>query len=119
MPPNSRNRRTRRPERSTNTGPAAAADRECLDVLDLRTIGRRVYAADSGYRCDHSALVAHISPPPCCRGGRGRSVAVDRDQLADGSGLVAQDMDDWKKVFRDDELDRNLARMLHLDKIER
>jgi len=28
-------------------------------------------------------------------------------------------MDDWKKVFRDDELDRNLARMLHLDKIER
>ena len=27
--------------------------------------------------------------------------------------------DDWKKVFRDDELDKNLARMLHLDKIER
>lgn len=27
--------------------------------------------------------------------------------------------DDWKKVFRDDELDRNLARMLHLDAIER
>jgi len=27
--------------------------------------------------------------------------------------------DDWKKVFRDDELDKNLARMLHLDHIER
>ncbi|WP_221583490.1 phosphogluconate dehydrogenase C-terminal domain-containing protein [Microbacterium sp. G2-8] len=27
--------------------------------------------------------------------------------------------DDWKKVFRDDELDKNLARMLHLDTIER
>ncbi len=27
--------------------------------------------------------------------------------------------DDWKKVFRDDELDKNLAKMLHLDKIER
>lgn len=27
--------------------------------------------------------------------------------------------EDWKKVFRDDELDKNLARMLHLDKLER
>jgi pyrroline-5-carboxylate reductase len=27
--------------------------------------------------------------------------------------------DDWKKVFRDDELDENLAAMLHLDHIER
>jgi ketopantoate reductase len=27
--------------------------------------------------------------------------------------------DDWKKIFRDDELDKNLARMLHLDAIER
>ena len=27
--------------------------------------------------------------------------------------------DDWKKIFRDDELDKNLARMLHLDHIER
>jgi D-apionate oxidoisomerase len=26
---------------------------------------------------------------------------------------------DWKKVFTDEELDRNLARMLHLDRIER
>ncbi|MFB9659761.1 phosphogluconate dehydrogenase C-terminal domain-containing protein [Glycomyces mayteni] len=26
---------------------------------------------------------------------------------------------DWKKIFQDDELDKNLARMLHLDKIER
>ena len=27
--------------------------------------------------------------------------------------------DDWKKIFRDDELDANLARMLHLERIER
>lgn len=27
--------------------------------------------------------------------------------------------DDWKRVFRDDELDKNLARMLHLEHIER
>jgi hypothetical protein len=27
--------------------------------------------------------------------------------------------DDWKKVFRDDELDKNLARMLHLDHVDR
>ncbi len=27
--------------------------------------------------------------------------------------------DDWKKVFQDDELDKNLAAMLHLDRIER
>ena len=27
--------------------------------------------------------------------------------------------EDWKKVFRDDELDKNLARMLHLEKVER
>ncbi len=27
--------------------------------------------------------------------------------------------DDWKKIFQDDELDENLARMLHLDKITR
>jgi hypothetical protein len=27
--------------------------------------------------------------------------------------------EDWKKIFRDDELDKNLARMLHLDSIKR
>ncbi|MDO7880741.1 phosphogluconate dehydrogenase C-terminal domain-containing protein [Salinibacterium soli] len=27
--------------------------------------------------------------------------------------------EDWKKIFRDDELDKNLARMLHLDEITR
>lgn len=27
--------------------------------------------------------------------------------------------EDWKKIFQDDELDKNLARMLHLDHIER
>jgi hypothetical protein len=27
--------------------------------------------------------------------------------------------DDWKKIFTDAELDKNLAKMLHLDKIER
>jgi hypothetical protein len=27
--------------------------------------------------------------------------------------------DDWKKIFQDDELDKNLAAMLHLDEIKR
>ncbi|WP_217428507.1 phosphogluconate dehydrogenase C-terminal domain-containing protein [Microlunatus speluncae] len=27
--------------------------------------------------------------------------------------------DDWKKIFTDEELDQNLARMLHLDTLHR
>ncbi|KQR22521.1 oxidoreductase [Agreia sp. Leaf335] len=34
-----------------------------------------------------------------------------------GRGAIIKE--DWKKVFSDEELDKNLAKMLHLDKIER
>jgi ketopantoate reductase len=66
-----------------------------------------------------------------------RSILLGHTQVALANGLrsdnpfsdaclIAMDYgkesiikDDWKKVFQDDELDKNLARMLHLDKIER
>ena len=34
-----------------------------------------------------------------------------------GRGAIIKE--DWKKVFQDDELDKNLAAMLHLDEIAR
>ena len=42
MPPNSRRRRSRRPEPSTNPGLVVVGELEGLDVSDLRTIGMRV-----------------------------------------------------------------------------
>ena len=69
--------------------------------------------------------------------GRRRAILLGHTQVALANGLrgdnpfsdaclIAMDYgketiikDDWKKVFHDDELDKNLARMLHLDKIER
>ncbi|PRY62493.1 phosphogluconate dehydrogenase C-terminal domain-containing protein [Glycomyces artemisiae] len=66
-----------------------------------------------------------------------RSILLGHTQVALANGLrgdnpfseaclIAMDYgresiikEDWKKIFRDDELDKNLARMLHLDKIER
>ncbi|MEU6247630.1 phosphogluconate dehydrogenase C-terminal domain-containing protein [Glycomyces sp. NPDC047010] len=66
-----------------------------------------------------------------------RSILLGHTQVALANGLrgdnpfseaclIAMDYgresivkDDWKKIFQDDELDKNLARMLHLDKIER
>jgi hypothetical protein len=66
-----------------------------------------------------------------------RSILLGHTQVALANGLrgdnpfseaclIAMDYgresivkEDWKKIFRDDELDKNLARMLHLDRIER
>jgi hypothetical protein len=66
-----------------------------------------------------------------------RSILLGHTQIALANGLrgdnpfsdaclIAMDYgreriikEDWKRVFRDDELDENLARMLHLDRIER
>ncbi|WP_335988899.1 phosphogluconate dehydrogenase C-terminal domain-containing protein [Glycomyces sp. MUSA5-2] len=66
-----------------------------------------------------------------------RSILLGHTQVALANGLrgdnpfseaclIAMDYgresiikEDWKKIFQDDELDKNLARMLHLDKIER
>ncbi|KQM17068.1 oxidoreductase [Plantibacter sp. Leaf171] len=50
---------------------------------------------------------------------KGDNPFSDACLIAMDYGRSAIIKDDWKKVFQDDELDKNLAAMLHLDKIER
>lgn len=50
---------------------------------------------------------------------RGDNPFSDACRIAMDYGRESIIREDWKKVFQDDELDKNLARMLHLDKIER
>lgn len=50
---------------------------------------------------------------------RGDNPFSDACRIAMDYGRESIIKDDWKKVFQDDELDKNLARMLHLDHIER
>lgn len=52
-------------------------------------------------------------------GLRGDNPFSDACLIAMNYGRESIIKDDWKKIFRDDELDKNLARMLHLDRIER
>ena len=52
-------------------------------------------------------------------GLRGDNPFSDACLIAMKYGRESIVKDDWKKIFRDDELDKNLAKMLHLDKIER
>ncbi|UUT34610.1 phosphogluconate dehydrogenase C-terminal domain-containing protein [Microbacterium elymi] len=52
-------------------------------------------------------------------GLRGDNPFSDACLIAMEYGRESIIKDDWKKIFRDDELDANLARMLHLDRIER
>lgn len=52
-------------------------------------------------------------------GLRGDNPFSDACLIAMKYGREAIIKDDWKKIFRDDELDKNLAQMLHLEKIER
>ena len=52
-------------------------------------------------------------------GLRGDNPFSDACLIAMKYGRESIVKDDWKKIFRDDELDKNLAQMLHLDKIER
>lgn len=52
-------------------------------------------------------------------GLRGDNPFSDACLIAMDYGRESIIREDWKKIFRDDELDKNLARMLHLDKIER
>ena len=52
-------------------------------------------------------------------GLRGDNPFSDACLIAMDYGRESIIKDDWKKIFRDDELDKNLARMLHLDTIER
>ncbi len=50
---------------------------------------------------------------------KGSNPFSDACLIAMDYGREAIIKDDWKKIFRDDELDKNLARMLHLDEITR
>lgn len=52
-------------------------------------------------------------------GLRGDNPFSDACLIAMDYGRESIIKDDWKKIFRDDELDLNLARMLHLETIER
>ncbi len=52
-------------------------------------------------------------------GLRGDNPFSDACLIAMDYGRASIIKDDWKKIFRDDELDKNLASMLHLDVIER
>ncbi|WP_413354368.1 phosphogluconate dehydrogenase C-terminal domain-containing protein [Microbacterium sp. 1P06AB] len=52
-------------------------------------------------------------------GLRGDNPFSDACLIAMDYGRESIIKEDWKKIFRDDELDANLARMLHLDHIER
>ena len=52
-------------------------------------------------------------------GLRGDNPFSDACLIAMDYGRESIIKEDWKKIFRDDELDKNLARMLHLDHIER
>ncbi|WOF24275.1 phosphogluconate dehydrogenase C-terminal domain-containing protein [Microbacterium betulae] len=52
-------------------------------------------------------------------GLRGDNPFSDACLIAMDYGRESIVKEDWKKIFRDDELDRNLARMLHLDEITR
>ncbi|WP_347976939.1 phosphogluconate dehydrogenase C-terminal domain-containing protein [Microbacterium sp. ProA8] len=52
-------------------------------------------------------------------GLRGDNPFSDACLIAMDYGRESIVKEDWKKIFRDDELDKNLARMLHLDHIER
>lgn len=52
-------------------------------------------------------------------GLRGDNPFSDACLIAMDYGRESIIKEDWKKIFRDDELDKNLSRMLHLDHIER
>jgi D-apionate oxidoisomerase len=65
-----------------------------------------------------SILLGHTQVA-LANGLRGDNPFSDACLIAMDYGKESIIKDDWKKVFRDDELDKNLARMLRLDKIER
>ena len=65
-----------------------------------------------------SILLGHTQVA-LANGLRGDNPFSDACLIAMDYGKESIIKDDWKKVFRDDELDKNLARMLHLERIER
>jgi ketopantoate reductase len=65
-----------------------------------------------------SILLGHTQVA-LANGLRGDNPFSDACLIAMDYGKDSIIKEDWKKVFRDEELDKNLARMLHLDRIER
>ena len=65
-----------------------------------------------------SMLLGHTQVA-LANGLRGDNPFSDACLIAMDYGRESIVKEDWKKIFRDDELDKNLARMLHLDHIER
>lgn len=65
-----------------------------------------------------SILLGHTQVA-LANGLRGDNPFSDACLIAMDYGRESIIKEDWKKVFRDEELDGNLARMLHLDKLER
>lgn len=65
-----------------------------------------------------SILLGHTQVA-LANGLRGDNPFSDACLIAMDYGKESIIKEDWKKIFQDDELDKNLARMLHLDKIER
>ncbi|HWU46196.1 MAG TPA: phosphogluconate dehydrogenase C-terminal domain-containing protein [Humibacter sp.] len=65
-----------------------------------------------------SILLGHTQVA-LANGLRGDNPFSDACLIAMDYGRASIVKEDWKKVFRDDELDKNLAAMLHLDRIER
>lgn len=65
-----------------------------------------------------SILLGHTQVA-LANGLRGDNPFSDACLIAMDYGRESIIKDDWKKIFQDDELDKNLAKMLHLDKIQR
>lgn len=65
-----------------------------------------------------SILLGHTQVA-LANGLRGDNPFSDACLIAMDYGRESIIKDDWKKIFRDEELDKNLAKMLHLDKITR
>lgn len=65
-----------------------------------------------------SILYGHVQVA-LANGLRGDNPFSDACLIAMDYGRESIIKEDWKKIFRDDELDRNLARMLHLDSMGR
>ena len=65
-----------------------------------------------------SILLGHTQVA-LANGLRGDNPFSDACLIAMDYGKESIIKEDWKKIFQDDELDKNLARMLHLDKIQR
>ncbi|SDD00305.1 phosphogluconate dehydrogenase C-terminal domain-containing protein [Glycomyces harbinensis] len=84
--------------------------REALDEA-VTTMGVPEAAA-------RSILLGHTQVA-LANGLRGDNPFSDACLIAMDYGRESIVKEDWKKIFRDDELDKNLAKMLHLDKIER